>query len=239
METFDDLIDTVDTIDRDKIVNHVVFVLDHSGSMSTIAQESLSNLNENIQELRNRSKTQDTYVTLIQFNSKVDVVLKEINVNHIKDFDEYVCSGTTALYDAVAMGINILDNIEELKNKNSKHSALLIIMTDGYENASVEFHGNEGAVKIKEMIEERKKKKNFSVVFFGTDDIDVKKVGDVFNSFASVRFSRTDNSINRNKYKTFVGEYFTARDMGYNNMDDYVVNENHSFDKGDINVNKT
>jgi uncharacterized protein YegL len=236
MEIFDDLIDTIDTIDRDKMVNHVVFVLDHSGSMSNIAQESLSNLNENIQELRNRSKLQDTYVTLIEFNSKVDVILREINVNHIKDFDEYACSGTTALYDAVAIGIDTLDNIKELKDENSKHSALLIIMTDGYENASVEFHGNEGAVKIKEMIEERKKRKNFSVVFFGTDDIDVKKVGDVFNSFASVRFSKVDNSINRDKYRTVVSEYFTARDMGYNNMDDYVVNENHTFDKGDINV---
>jgi hypothetical protein len=79
----------LDIINEKKLVNHVVFILDHSGSMTSMSKESLSNLNENIQDLKNKSKEQDTYVTLIKFNSNVDVILKETNIHHIKEFDEY------------------------------------------------------------------------------------------------------------------------------------------------------
>lgn len=239
MDIFSDLIDNTIDKNENKIVNHVVFILDHSGSMSSIAEESLNNFNENIQELKNKSKTQDTYVTLINFSSRVEVVFKEINVNNVEELNEYICSGTTALYDAVGVGINILDNIKELKDEDSNHSALLIIMTDGYENASIEFRGEEGAKKINEMIKERKKNKNFSVVFFGTDDIDIKKVGNVFDSFANIQYSRVDNTTNVSNYKTIINEYFTARDLGYRNMNDYYINENHTFGGDYINVNRT
>ena len=50
--------------------------------------------------------------------------------------EEYRCGGWTPLYDAIGCGIGILDEATEGK---VGAKAILVIMTDGQENASCEF----------------------------------------------------------------------------------------------------
>jgi Mg-chelatase subunit ChlD len=80
---------------------------------------------------------------------------------------EYRCAGMTPLFDAVGRGVGILD--EALGGKPGK--AVLVIMTDGLENASREFDH----AKITDLVMERQEA-SWLVVFLG-EGLDVAKQG--------------------------------------------------------------
>ena len=75
---------------------------------------------------------------MITFSSdSVDTIRIDEIMETVKPIgsEEYVCAGWTPLYDAIGRGIGLLDNV--LKGKHGK--AILVVMTDGQENASKEF----------------------------------------------------------------------------------------------------
>ena len=81
--------------------------------------------------------------------------------------EEYRCDGMTPLYDAVGRGVGILD--EALGGKPGK--AVLVIMTDGLENASREFDH----AKITDLVKKRQEA-GWLVVFLG-EGLNVAKQG--------------------------------------------------------------
>src|SRR5262249_30201084 len=89
--------------------------------------------------------------------------------------DEYRCAGWTPLFDAVGRGIGILD--EALENKPGK--AILVVMTDGMENASREFSHE----KITELIKTRQERR-WLVTFLG-EGLDVAKQGVAMGAMAA------------------------------------------------------
>lgn len=70
-------------------------------------------------------------------NCKIDTLYNRVDILEAKPLQmhEYICDGCTPLYDAVGTIIsNTQDRIK--KNKSKIHSILVVIMTDGAENAS-------------------------------------------------------------------------------------------------------
>jgi len=92
--------------DASKPVNHVVFVLDCSGSMRGISEPSMNSFNEQLQTLKKESYDQDTYVTLIMFDDYVSVIYSGRPLEEVEELKEYPTRNMTALYDAIAYGIS-------------------------------------------------------------------------------------------------------------------------------------
>jgi len=83
----------------------------------------------------------------------------------------------TALYDAIAFCINnIREKIDNDPRENK--AALIIIQTDGAENQSTDYAGEEGRKKIKSMLDELDATDHWSVVFLG-ENIDKKVAMDL------------------------------------------------------------
>lgn len=140
-----------------KTVN-VHFVLDKSGSMISVKSSTISGFNEYLGTLQ-RDKKSDYKFSLTLFdtvfsNKYINEPIKK--VSELTD-ESYHPDGSTALYDAVCSTLN--------KVKADKGKNLVVIMTDGQENASSEYTEKE----FRAVVDELKAKKNWTFVFLGAN----------------------------------------------------------------------
>lgn len=131
-----------------------LIILDESGSMYSIKQEAINNVNETLQTIRSsqdKHKEQDYYVSFITFNDDVKTVHDCVSAKEVKDISDsdYKPSCSTALYDAMGISITALQNKVAPQDK-----VLVTVITDGYENASKEYSGK----AVKALVEEMKSK---------------------------------------------------------------------------------
>jgi uncharacterized protein YegL len=142
---------------------HVSFILDETGSMDAIKTQTISGFNEYIDTLKKDATASNILFTLTKFNSaKTEIVYNAVKIADVPhlDNDTYCPAETTPLYDAIGKTIESLSKTV----KGKKQSVLVIIQTDGQENASVEFTMRGIFQKIEE-----KKKLGWTFVFMGAN----------------------------------------------------------------------
>lgn len=132
---------------------YVAFVLDESGSMSGKEQTVIGGFNEHLNVLRNRqTESGDTKVALFKFGSPPDSRPRRLfrgkSPDEIRELSRgnYNPSGVTPLNDAVGMAIN--DLVQYDTQDGTNRAFLVIVLTDGQENASREFTGSQIADRI-------------------------------------------------------------------------------------------
>lgn len=135
----------------------VSVILDKSGSMTTVRDNTISGFNEYLNNLKN-TKDIKYDINLTLFDTDV-IKGKTISLDdqEMLTIETYVPSGMTALYDAVCMTIK---EIEKEKKKT-----LVVIITDGEENSSKEYTQEQ----FKTLVEEKTKEGNFTFVYLGAN----------------------------------------------------------------------
>ena len=131
-----------------------LIILDESGSMLSIKNEAINNVNESLQTILKAQKEnpdQEHYVTFVSFNNEHKTLWNCIPANEAKIITDkdYNPDCMTALYDAMGFSLNALRH-----NVADNDRVLVTIVTDGMENASREYNGN--AIKI--LVDELKAK---------------------------------------------------------------------------------
>lgn len=149
---------------------NVALVLDMSGSMRGIRDAAVEGANTYIKDLQDDKGADTTRFTLVIFDHLYEVWQKDTSIKEIPFVgDEYQPRGNTALYDAIAKSIAELDSAGR---KDEKH--LVVILTDGFENSSVEYRGEDGRQRLAKMIESYEARGNWTFVYLGANDYDVK-----------------------------------------------------------------
>jgi len=135
----------------------IVIVLDESGSMATIRNQIIKSLNELILEQK-RVKGRPTTFTLVKFNNNVSRIMTNKSLENVQiiSHSDYNPNGTTALYDAIGSTIDWFRNEQDV---------LMVIVTDGEENASTRYTKSQ----INRMIDEKKDKNNWTYVYLSSD----------------------------------------------------------------------
>ena len=175
---------------KTKIYN--VVILDQSGSMDRIKSGTISGFNEvlsGIVEAQQKfADTQEHFVSLTVFNSKVSYVHNKVEVKAVARLTDatYRPSGSTALYDA--MGQTLL-NLEAHLDNEEDAVAIVTIITDGEENASRKFTGSQ----IYSIVE-RLKEKGWTFAFMGANQ-DVMAVAKHLNIDHARAFDYTDDGM--------------------------------------------
>jgi len=173
MEVFKDIMDDFDDIVgiEKKPVVYVGFVEDHSGSMRINANMAMNNFNEQIQTIKDNNDV-DSFIVTVEFSDKIKIN-DMLPVDKVKEKVEYWTNGMTALNDAIAKTIYIISE----KMNNSKYvnkSALIIVITDGHENASEEYPTGKGTSNLREMIEKLEDSGEWTFTFMG-EGLDIQK----------------------------------------------------------------
>ena len=159
--------ETSNTTVKTQVYN--LIILDKSGSMSSIANAAISGFNETVGGIRSAQErfkdTQEHFVSLMIFcNCEKTMVYDMVPVNEVKELTsrEYRPCCCTPLYDAMGISINALYNA--IKDKEDA-SAVVTVITDGYENASKEYSGK----AIKALVERMKNEEGWNFAYIGTN----------------------------------------------------------------------
>lgn len=149
-----------------KDATEILFVLDKSGSMFSLTSDVHGGFDSFLKE--QKAIEGEIFLTLVSFNHEVQFH-KRRDLRAIENLDSIMCyttSGTTALYDAVGDGISELGKaLAGIPESKRPDKVIVVIMTDGYENASRRFNSD----LIASMIEHQRTKYNWQFLFMGAN----------------------------------------------------------------------
>ena len=149
---------------------HVCFVIDESGSMAGTESDIIGGFKKIVDEQR-ANKNGKCAVSLYKFASKVSKIYMGKDVNDVEYLDEksYRPGGCTAMNDAIGTAIDEIGKwLDAMDEAEKPEKNLIVIMTDGEENASVEYSFD----KVKEMIKHQEEKYSWSFMYLGADITD-------------------------------------------------------------------
>ena len=198
-----------------------LIIVDESGSMCGLRNATLSGVNETINSIRSAQRefadTQEHFLSLVTFDDNgfsesVRTLYNRVPIADVKDFGNYNPNGCTPLYDAMGSSISELYNFIR---DDEDASAVVTVLTDGYENSSNEWNG----AALKALIE-RLTHEGWSFSYMGSDH-DVKQVSFNLSINNVVEFSHDvagvgstwerESSAKRNFYRKMDREYRHGR----------------------------
>lgn len=144
----------------------IVCILDRSGSMSKLASDTIGGYNSFIEQQKKKSGRAE--VTTVLFDDQYEKISDAVDIKEIPELTsaQYYARGNTALMDAVGRTIiETLANMERDGICPAKRRVLIMIMTDGYENASKEFN----KANVKALVESTTKDYNWNYIFIGAN----------------------------------------------------------------------
>ena len=147
-------------------ITELVFILDRSGSMSGLEEDTIGGFNSMIEE--QKEKDGACFVTTILFNDRSLTVHDRIPLAEVPKMtrDDYRVCGCTALIDAIGMAVEHTETIHKYARKEDiPENTLFMITTDGLENASTKFSSSE----VKRMIERKKEQNGWEFIFVGAN----------------------------------------------------------------------
>ena len=150
----------------------LVFILDRSGSMGGLEDDTIGGFNAMLKKQKAVPGT--CRLTTVLFDNKYEILHDRIDIQAVNPItkQEYFVRGNTALLDAIGMTINKINGVQ--KNTSPDYRAdkvMIVITTDGMENDSKEFSYD----KVKAMVEDQKSNHGWEFIFLGAniDALDV------------------------------------------------------------------
>ena len=144
----------------------IICILDRSGSMRSLAEDTIEGYNSFLE--KQKQEPGEAAVTTILFDDEYEKIVDNVDLKNIPKLTsaEYYARGYTALLDAV--GRTIMETAGKMEKDGicpAKRRVLVIIMTDGKENASIEYN----KLSVKAMIDKTTKDYKWNYIFMGAN----------------------------------------------------------------------
>lgn len=168
-------------------------ILDASGSMIGCYDATIEGFNEFLNGQKNDKNAGQAYISLTQFDApKVLKTYENVPVELAPKLskENYRPNGGTNLMDAIGETLNSIDSILSAKSLEQRPAVLVLIMTDGHENASCKFDKK----MIKAMVSSAEKAE-WTFMFMGAN-VDAFSMGSTFGM-------NSNNSFNYDVSNTF------------------------------------
>ena len=146
-------------------LTELVFILDRSGSMFGLEADTIGGFNAMLE--KQKAIASPVLISTVLFNDKSEVIHDRCNIADIPQLTEkdYEVSGCTALLDAIGDAVKHIRNVHRyIRPEDVPARTLFVITTDGMENASRRFSGDE----VRKLIESQKEK-GWEFLFLGAN----------------------------------------------------------------------
>lgn len=157
---------------------HLTVILDRTGSMEPIRNDIIGGFNAFLK--KQQAEPGKATLTLVQFDSKdpYEVICHFKPLAEVPELtrETYVPRANTPLLDAMGRGINDLDaTLAKMQEGKRPDRIVMVIITDGQENASREFTKGQ----VEKMIKDKQEKSGWQFVFLSAD---LAAIGDAVKS---------------------------------------------------------
>lgn len=143
---------------------HLILVVDRSGSMQAVVKDAQGGI-EHLLEEQAANKDDKITITITEFDNEINSVVRFADPAKISYSLEP--RGSTALLDAVGQEINMTGiDLSNIKEEDRPGKVLFVVVTDGEENSSREFHLD----KLRDMIRHQRENYNWQFQFVGADE---------------------------------------------------------------------
>ena len=149
-----------------KNLTEIVFILDRSGSMAGLEQDTIGGFNAMIEKQKNAPG--EAIVSTVLFDNVSEVIHDRVDIWEITPMTrkEYYVRGCTALLDAVGKAIHHIGNVHKYAREEDRpEKTLFVITTDGLENASRQYSYD----KVRGMIERNTDRYGWEFLFLGAN----------------------------------------------------------------------
>lgn len=148
--------------------NLIVVILDESSSMLKVHQQTISAFNEFVEGQKGVSDTTGAgFLTLVKFAAPhINVVYENRPLTEVPEltYMSYNPCGGTNLNDAIGQAIASVNNTLSVLSEESRPGVIVVVMTDGEENASLNF----STAEIKSIVSAAEKA-DWSFTFLGAN----------------------------------------------------------------------
>lgn len=195
-------------------LTHLYFLLDRSGSMQSIREDTVGGFDAFIAE--QREQPGECRVTLAQFDDQYELVYADRPIREVPGL-VLQPRGTTALLDAIGRLVTDAGaGLAALPEAERPGTVIVGIMTDGHENASKEWTHP----AIKELIQQQTQAYAWEFLYMGADQ-DAIEVGTALGVPAarSVTYSRASAGVAMASTSAMVGRLRAARASGVSTAD--------------------
>ena len=154
-----------------KNLTEIVFILDRSGSMAGLEDDTIGGFNSMIE--KQKREPGEALISTLLFDNFREVIHDRVDVQKIRPLTraEYYVRGCTALLDAVGKSIHHIGNVHKYAREEDRpEKTIFVITTDGMENASHQYSYDQ----VKAMISRQKEKYGWEFLFLGAN-IDAAK----------------------------------------------------------------
>ena len=207
-----------------KGLSELILILDMSGSMSGMRDDTIGGYNTLIEE--QKKVDGEARVTTVLFDDRYILLHDREDLNDIEPLTdkEYSPRGMTAMLDAIGHTISSVgQKLSEMPEDERPESVMVTIITDGYENASREYTWD----AVQSMIREQREKYNWIFTFIGAD-IDTIKVGKDLGIDSKLTRGYTKSSVGTASVYTAMSASMSrmrTTDADYETMLDSVAEE--------------
>jgi uncharacterized protein YegL len=147
-------------------LTELAFVLDRSGSMGCVVQQTIAGFNRFLEE--QQALPGEARLTLVLFDTEILTPVDAVPVAAVAPLNEttYTLGGSTALLDALGTTIvTVGKRIAAMPEDQRPGKVIVAILTDGEENASRKYSASE----INEMIRHQTDKYAWEFLFLGAN----------------------------------------------------------------------
>lgn len=144
----------------------ITVILDRSGSMQGVRDDTIGGYNSFM--AAQAKLPGHARVSLVQFDDRYEVVYRDVACGQVRPLDQttFVPRGSTALLDAIGTTVNNIGaRLAAMPELVRPAKVVVVIITDGHENASREFTRE----RVFEMITHQREVYGWDFVFLGAN----------------------------------------------------------------------
>lgn len=144
----------------------IVYILDRSGSMGGLEADTIGGFNAMME--KQKKAGEKALVSTVLFDDRSEVIHDRVPIDKIEKMTDkqYYVRGCTALLDAVGGAIHHIGNVHKyIRPEDRPDNTLVVITTDGIENASSRYSREQ----VENMVKHQQEKYGWEFIFIGAN----------------------------------------------------------------------
>ncbi len=149
-----------------KDLTEIVFILDRSGSMAGLEDDTVGGFNAMVEKQKKEPGT--ALLSAVLFSDRSEVLYDRTDIRKIEPMTDrqYRVGGCTALLDAIGGAVHHIANVHRYAREEDRPArTIFVITTDGMENASRRYSARD----VREMVQHEQEKHGWEFLFLGAN----------------------------------------------------------------------